>query len=498
MAWIDDINYKNAVNGNINAVPARSIITVQSVDKGGALNTGSALQDIEVIPFSDVPIGAPKDVFSEWTPIKFAVTGATTDAPLTDVDKTRTGIQTTVFIDNSAAELPSNYFNRYYTYISEDIIARYAKAGLQLRTLDGKLLTNANQAGWYDYTQRTPGGDGGRYLTKAGKIIGVTITFTDNLFGDDDPTANRIEDPSTLVLAADPRFTLKTDSQKVGDRITANGLPEVQMLGAPGESAAIELLGADGALLERDRHYSVRETTIDNVRSIYTIQFLDADLDDSGTQAFGRYFTGESTGNSANVTDGSYTVLLNGEAAGTLEIRTNALSEAKRLRCLNEQQSQNNLTSKLYGCRVENPRGTTNDDVIIGNGSNNNIKGLAGSDLINGFGERFNGGSIDRSNDLNQQDRLTGKTGSDYFILGDLVGSFYVGDGNNGYARVTDFSSGDRIVLTGGEADYTVRSTRIDGQSGTGVFQGDDLVALIQGRSSDSFNVKNADQVLFL
>ena len=93
---------------------------------------------------------------------------------------------------------------------------------------------------------------------------------------------------------------------------------------------------------------------------------------------------------------------------------------------------------------------------------------------------------------------LTGGGGGDYFQLGDIVGSFYTGDGNKGYARITDFKSGDRVVLTGSKDDYSKKSVRIDGRSGLGIYQGDDLIALLKGKSTQSFSFTNSDQVLFI
>ena len=498
LSWINNINFENAVSGNFDAVPKRSIITVQSVTQNGELNTSTALEDIKVIPFSDVPQGAPKSVFSEWTPIQFNVVPETAGGTLADVDNGRAGTQTTVLIDNSAAQLPSTYFDRYYTYVSEEIISRYREAGLELRTLDGELLTDASQAGWYDYTQRTPGGDGGRYVIKDGKIVGVEITFTDNSFGDDDPTANRITDPSTLVLEPDPKFDLKTDSQLIGDRITANGYPVVTLLGSPGKASAFALNGANGEALQAGTHFKVREITVDNVVSAYAIELLDADLNQAGNQAYGSYYTGQATRNQTNTADGTYSVLVDGDLAGTFEIRTNALDDRERIRCLNQLSGKNSLASVLYGHRVEQKRGTNGDDVITGTGGNNTIKGIKGSDLINGFGDRLEGSSLDVDADRNQRDVLTGGSGGDYFQLGDIVSSFYTGDGDKGYARVSDFKRGDRIVLTGSKDDYSKRATSINGASGLGIYQGDDLVALIQGKSAQSLVFSNADQVLFI
>ena len=124
---------------------------------------------------------------------------------------------------------------------------------------------------------------------------------------------------------------------------------------------------------------------------------------------------------------------------------------------------------------------------------------MSGSqDLINGFGDRLAGSSLNVDADRNQRDVLTGGSGGDYFQLGDIVSSFYTGDGDKGYAHITDFKRGDRIVLTGSKDDYSKRSTSINGASGVGIYQGDDLVALIQGKSAPSLAFSNAGQVLFI
>jgi hypothetical protein len=98
----------------------------------------------------------------------------------------------------------------------------------------------------------------------------------------------------------------------------------------------------------------------------------------------------------------------------------------------------------------------------------------------------------------NQRDVLTGGSSGDYFQLGDIVGSYYTGDGDKGYARITDFKAGDRVVLTGSKDDYSKKSARIDGQSGLGIYQGDDLIALLQGKSAQSLAFGNSYQVLFI
>ena len=82
-----------------------------------------------------------------------------------------------------------------------------------LTDLDGNVIT---QAGWYDFTRRSEDGDGGLFIygTYADgnwsismdptepipegairRIIGLELKFTDNMFGDKDPTIGTIVDP---------------------------------------------------------------------------------------------------------------------------------------------------------------------------------------------------------------------------------------------------------------------------------------------------------------
>jgi len=53
-------------------------------------------------------------------------------------------------------------------------------------------------------------------------------------------------------------------------------------------------------------------------------------------------------------------------------------------------------------------------------------------------------------------------------------------------------------VLNGSTADYQLKDVDLDGQSGKGLYQGTDLVALIQGDASRSLNLNNQSQVQFV
>jgi hypothetical protein len=53
-------------------------------------------------------------------------------------------------------------------------------------------------------------------------------------------------------------------------------------------------------------------------------------------------------------------------------------------------------------------------------------------------------------------------------------------------------------LLSGSPAGYSHKQVRIDGQTGLGIYQGTDLVALLQGKAAQSIALNNTDQVLFI
>jgi len=149
---------------------------------------------------------------------------------------------------------------------------------------------------------------------------------------------------------------------------------------------------------------------------------------------------------------------------------------------------------------VQQKSGTKGDDLLIGTTGSDTLKGRDGSDLLIGFGDRLSSGSVDPGFGSGQVDVLIGGKGKDYFQLADVLGSYYVGDGTAGYARISDFDKGDALILQGSAANYSLSATTVDGNSGIGVFStaGDDLVALLQGKAASSFNLANTSQAVFL
>ncbi|CCI12519.1 hypothetical protein MICAE_1380002 [Microcystis aeruginosa PCC 9806] len=125
----------------------------------------------------------------------------------------------------------------------------------------------------------------------------------------------------------------------------------------------------------------------------------------------------------------------------------------------------------------DNVSGTNQNDLITGDNQANRLSGNGGSDTINGGigndtlngglgNDTLNGGSNDDflsgvnsasvSPGTNEIDTLTGATGADRFILGDLSRAYYLSSssalfGVNDYARITDFQAGfDKLQLRSG------------------------------------------------
>jgi hypothetical protein len=104
--------------------------------------------------------------------------------------------------------------------------------------------------------------------------------------------------------------------------------------------------------------------------------------------------------------------------------------------------------------------GTTGWDTIIGTSGNDKIWGVPAS------GTSLGRGTVDT---------LRGNGGNDIFVLGDARGRFYddgrsLSSGAGDYAKIMDFSAGDKLQVRGAADDYWLRATTIGGTSGTGVY----------------------------
>jgi beta-glucanase (GH16 family) len=99
----------------------------------------------------------------------------------------------------------------------------------------------------------------------------------------------------------------------------------------------------------------------------------------------------------------------------------------------------------LYGGDgTDTLRGGTGNDWLWGDAGNDRLSGNAGDDWLNG--------SNSTSQGKGEIDDLTGGAGRDRFVVGATFGSYYKSMGKNDFARITDFSKDDRIVLSSAES----------------------------------------------
>ena len=147
------------------------------------------------------------------------------------------------------------------------------------------------------------------------------------------------------------------------------------------------------------------------------------------------------------------------------------------------------------GVEIENARGSSGDDELIGNGLANELVGNSGADtLIGGKGkDTLLGGSgndvltgsdpEEFDSDAKEFDRLTGNAGADTFILGNSVEAYYKGIG---YGRITDFDEleNDVIQLSGSASDYRFEEK----SDGTFIRRGHDAVGFVEGEKNLLFN----------
>jgi Ca2+-binding RTX toxin-like protein len=130
-----------------------------------------------------------------------------------------------------------------------------------------------------------------------------------------------------------------------------------------------------------------------------------------------------------------------------------------------------------------NAIGTNGNDIIVGSNRNGNLTGGGGNDTITGgTGNDRLTGTNSTARGVGEVDTLTGGGGRDKFILGDRNGAYYLGNGSNDYASITDFSFLNDSIDIGSLKDY---SLAFDGTNTIDLFSGKDvsnrdLIAKIQ------------------
>ena len=197
LAWTTVDRFNEALGGTLTEIAPIISLSVVDVASGETVSPTQQLENVRVLAPTDALIGGSKPTGANlevpWDPIQFSLTPKDPAASLVDIDVSRPGTQVRVLIDISRSNLSEGYFNGYMKYVSAATLAAY---GGTLTGLDGQAITTA---GWYDFMQRGPGGDGARYIVEGGKITAIELIITDNRFGDNDTAAGRVFDPGVPV-----------------------------------------------------------------------------------------------------------------------------------------------------------------------------------------------------------------------------------------------------------------------------------------------------------
>jgi hypothetical protein len=126
--------------------------------------------------------------------------------------------------------------------------------------------------------------------------------------------------------------------------------------------------------------------------------------------------------------------------------------------------------------------GGSGDDTLLGNQGNDKLEGGLGKDFL--FGGQGNDTLVGVSSisgyGANEIDTLLGDKGSDRFVIGDSTRTYYVGNGKSDYALIADFGAGDLIQKRSADS-LTIGGALPQGESGTAIYLGNDLVAVVQG-----------------
>ena len=117
------------------------------------------------------------------------------------------------------------------------------------------------------------------------------------------------------------------------------------------------------------------------------------------------------------------------------------------------------------------------NDRLFGGSGNDRLEGGLGDDRLDGSDE-FSLGAF-------EQDILGGGLGSDTFVLGSSVQSYYIAGGDSDYALIKDFDASMDVLQLHGSAD-NYRSSQQDGD--LHLYKSEDLVAIVKNTSELNFN----------
>jgi Ca2+-binding RTX toxin-like protein len=133
-------------------------------------------------------------------------------------------------------------------------------------------------------------------------------------------------------------------------------------------------------------------------------------------------------------------------------------------------------------------RGDENDDFLFGGTGNDILLGGDNNDYVDGANVSGGGTAIASGNEF---DILIGGTGSDRFILGNINGVYYLG---NGYATITDFNitQADTIQINGNFANgYALQLGNWVGTAtqDTGILFNNNIIGIIQDQNITNLNL---------
>ncbi|TRT49656.1 MAG: hypothetical protein EWV85_16960, partial [Microcystis aeruginosa Ma_QC_C_20070703_M131] len=144
---------------------------------------------------------------------------------------------------------------------------------------------------------------------------------------------------------------------------------------------------------------------------------------------------------------------------------------------------QFNITGSSFDDKLQ---GANLDDILIGGGGKDTLTGGAGNDSITGVN------SQSTTPGKGEIDNITGGTGRDTFILGDVNWIGYddgntTSAGNNDYALITDFKPTDDIIqIRGSSSDYllTVSGSNTNLYINKPGSEPDELIAVINNQTA--------------
>jgi Ca2+-binding RTX toxin-like protein len=139
----------------------------------------------------------------------------------------------------------------------------------------------------------------------------------------------------------------------------------------------------------------------------------------------------------------------------------------------NSLQIYNNSFVPFTVTNFANVIGTKNNDTIVGANVSGTLTGGGGKDTITGGSQNDILTGTDRTaRGVGEVDILTGGGGSDKFSLGDSQGAYYLGNGSNDYATITDFNLLQDSIDIGSLSSY---SFALEGTSTINLFAGTDV-----------------------